>query len=104
VNGAWEPGDDGYLWARGTITVIFEVNPSVTATVTYPGPGAVCADPDRVLGVTITAPPITDEVEGVEQLPFTGIDTGPLMAIAFGILALGTLLVMSSRDEEPENS
>ena len=106
VDGAWVPSDDGYLWARGTITVIFEVNPTVTATVTYQGPGAICADPDRVLGVVITPPPPppTDEVEGVEQLPFTGIDSGGLIMVALAILSLGTLLVVTSKEDEPESS
>ncbi len=106
VDGAWVPSDDGYLWARGTITVVFEVNPTVTATVTYPGPGGICADPDQVLGVVITPPPPppTDEVEGVEQLPFTGIDSGALIMVAVAILSLGTLLVVASKEDEAESS
>jgi hypothetical protein len=112
-DGVWVEGDDGFLWARGTVQVQFEVNPTAIVSVSYPASGAACAGPrnasvpgipDVIGGVTITSPPVTDEVEGVEQLPFTGIDAGPLMMIAFAILTLGTLLVMSTRDEDPENS
>jgi hypothetical protein len=105
-DGTWVEGDDGFLWARGTIQVQFEVNPTAVVSVSYPPADAACAGPknvrDVVAGVTITAPPVTDQVGGVEVLPFTGVDTGPLLAIAFAVLALGTLLVMSSRDDEPE--
>jgi hypothetical protein len=110
-NGVWVEGDDGFLWARGTIQVQFEVNPTAIVSVSYPPASVACAGPqnasvpttpDVVGGVTITAPPVTDQVEGVEQLPFTGVDAGPLMVIAFAILALGTLLVLSTRDEDPD--
>jgi hypothetical protein len=113
-NGTWVEGDDGFLWARGTMQVQFEVNPTAVISVSYPPASVACAGPRNasvvpsipnvVGGVTITPPPITDEVEGVEQLPFTGVDTAPLMAVAFAILALGTLLVVSTRDEEPESN
>jgi hypothetical protein len=112
-DGVWVEADDGFLWARGTMQVQFEVNPTAIVSVSYPPAGAACAGPrnasvpripDVVGGVTITPPPITDEVEAIEQLPFTGVDTGPLMAVALAILALGTLLVLSTRDEEPEGN
>jgi hypothetical protein len=113
-DGVWVEGDDGFLWARGTMQVQFEVNPTAVVSVSYPPASVACAGPrnasvvpstpDVVGGVTITPPPLTDEVEDVEQLPFTGVDTAPLMAVAFAILALGTLLVMSTRDEEPESN
>jgi hypothetical protein len=112
-DGVWVEADDGFLWARGTMQVQFEVNPTAIVSVSYPPAGAACAGPrnasvpripDVVGGVTITPPPVTDEVEAIEQLPFTGVDTGPLMAVALAILALGTLLVVSTRDEEPEGN
>jgi hypothetical protein len=112
-DGVWIEADDGFLWARGTIQVQFEVNPTAVVSVSYPPASVACAGPQNTLappipdvvgGVTITPPPpVTDEVEGVVQLPFTGVDTGPLMVIAFAVLTLGTLLVLSSRDDEPHS-
>jgi hypothetical protein len=113
-NGMWVAADDGYLWARETVEVIFEVNPTATLEVPYPQATEACADPsnttrptvpDTVGGVVITPPPPPgDEVGGVTELPFTGVDTGPLAAIAFGALALGSLLLVASRRDDIEET
>ena len=44
-DGDWVEADDGFLWARGTITVTFEVNPTQTISATYPPATVVCANP-----------------------------------------------------------
>jgi hypothetical protein len=114
VDGVWVEGDDGFLWARGTIQVRFEVNPTAVVQVSYPPANVACAGPqnaprptvpDDVGGVVITPPPPPgDDVGGVSELPFTGVDTGPLAAMAFGALALGTLLVVAGRRDEIEET
>jgi hypothetical protein len=40
----------------------------------------------------------------VSELPFTGVDTGPLAAVAFSALALGSLLVVAGRRDEIEET
>jgi hypothetical protein len=102
VDGTWEKGDDGYNWARGTINVTFEVNPTATATVSYPDANAICDDPPQVLGVVITPPP--SDVSGVEVLPFTGVDPAPIALAAVAAVALGTIMVLAGRREEAEDS
>lgn len=44
-DGDWVEADDGFLWARGTITVTFEVNPTQTISATYPPATVACANP-----------------------------------------------------------
>jgi hypothetical protein len=102
VDGTWEKGDDGYNWARGTINVTFEVNPTATATVSYPDANAICDDPPQVLGVVITPPP--SDVSGVEVLPFTGVDPAPIALAAVAAVALGTIMVLAGRRDEAEDS
>jgi hypothetical protein len=108
-DGVWVEADDGFLWARGTMQVQFEVNPTAVIQVSYPPASVACAGPenipDTVGGVVITPPPPpTDEVGGVTVLPFTGVDTAPLAAMAFGAVALGTLLVVASRRDDTEET
>lgn len=90
VNGIWEEGDDGFLWARETITVIFEVNPTATTEVSYPPPSAICAGPTNPPGT----PPGT--------LPFTGLaEEMGLLSLALAFLGGGLLLIgkMMNRTE-----
>ncbi len=101
-DGVWEEGDDGYLWARGTVEVLFEVNPSVVVPVSYLQSSAICADPENVQGVVITPP--VDQVGGVEVLPFTGVDTGAMAAIALAAIGLGGLLLVSARRDEADET
>jgi hypothetical protein len=113
-DGVWVEGDDGFLWARGTIEVRFEVNPTALVQVSYPTTNVACAGPknaprptvpDKVGGVTITPPPPPgDDVGGVTELPLTGIDPAPLAVSAFAVVALGALLVVAGRKEDFEKS
>ena len=107
-NGVWVAADDGFLWARGTISVLFEVNPSTVLTVSYPQSTEACADPenipDEVAGVVITPPTTPGQIGGVEVLPFTGIHGGALAAVAFAALTLGGLMLLSARRDEAEES
>ena len=107
-DGVWVAADDGFLWARGNISVLFEVNPSTVLTVSYPQSTEACADPenipDVVGGVVITPPTTPSQIGGVEVLPFTGIPGGALAAVAFSALALGGLMVLSARKDEVEES
>jgi hypothetical protein len=55
-DGFWiEDPSDAYL--RQGITLTYEVNPSVTTTVTYPPESSGCANPDGPFPPTQTAPP-----------------------------------------------
>ena len=107
-DGVWVAADDGFLWARGEIEVLFEVNPSTVLTVSYPQSSEACADPenipDEVEGTVVTPPTTPDQVDGVDVLPFTGIHGGALAAVAFGALALGGLMLLSARRDEAEDS
>ena len=107
-DGVWVAADDGFLWARGDIEVLFEVNPSAVLTVSYPQSSEACADPenipDEVEGTVVTPPTTPDQVDGVDVLPFTGVNGGALAAIAFGTLALGCLMLISARRDEAEES
>ena len=107
-DGVWVAADDGFLWARGNISVLFEVNPSTVLTVSYPQATEACADPenipDVVGGVVITPPTTPSQIGGVEVLPFTGIPGGALAAVAFAALALGGLMVLSARRDEADES
>jgi hypothetical protein len=105
-DGVWVEADDGFLWARGTVSVLFEVNPSTVVTVSYEHETGTCADPnpDEVGGVVIAPPTTPAEIGGVEVLPFTGFPGGVLAAVAFSVLALGGLMVLSARRDEAEDS
>jgi len=107
-DGVWVAADDGFLWARGEVSVLFEVNPSTVLTVSYPQSSEACADPenipDEVEGTVVTPPTTPDQVDGVDVLPFTGIHGGALAAVAFGALALGGLMLLSARRDEAEDS
>jgi len=98
-DGNWVEADDGFLWARGTITATFEVNPTQTISATYPPATPVCANPPS--GDTPppppgeqTPPPTTTTATG---LPVTGGQTAALLMVGGGLLAGGTALVVSSR-------
>ncbi|HEU5111821.1 MAG TPA: hypothetical protein VFU96_00810, partial [Acidimicrobiia bacterium] len=105
-DGVWVEADDGFLWARGTISVLFEVNPSTMVTVSYQQGTGACADPDpdEVEGTVITPPTTPDQVDGVDVLPFTGVQDGVLAVVAITALALGGLMVLSARRDEPDES
>jgi hypothetical protein len=105
-DGVWVEADDGFLWARGTVSVLFEVNPSTVVTVSYEQGTGSCADPnpDVVGGVVITPPTVPAQIGGVEVLPFTGFPVGELAAVAFSAMALGGLMVLGAKRDEAEES
>ena len=87
-DGVWVAADDGFLWARGNISVLFEVNPSTVLTVSYPQSTEACADPenipDVVGGVVITPPTTPSQIGGVEspslhRYPGWGVGSGCLL-------------------------
>ncbi len=99
-DGDWVEADDGFLWARGTITVTFEVNPTQTISATYPPATVACANPPN----SDTPPPPPGEeapppttTTTTSGLPATGAQTAALLAAGGGLLAGGTALVVSSR-------
>jgi hypothetical protein len=98
-NGKWVQKDDGFLWARQTgATVTLEVNPtSGPITVVYPPANPTCSanPPDEVLGGEIV-----DEVDDVDELPFTGLDADILAAVAAVLLGTGFVVVATSRRRE----
>jgi hypothetical protein len=98
--------DDGFLWARGTVNVLFEVNPSTMVTVSYQQGTGACADadPDEVAGTVITPPTTSDQVDGVDVLPFTGVQDGALAVVAIAVVAFGGLMVLSAQRDEPDES
>ncbi len=79
---AW-PGD----WARPSVDVTFDVNPSATVTVAYPGATAGCVSG----GVSQVA----DEESGV--LASTGFGGAAFLGAAGGLLVAGGVLVGVSR-------
>jgi LPXTG-motif cell wall-anchored protein len=96
--GNWVEADDGFLWARGTITVTFEVNPTQVIQVSYPPATSVCANPPT----GDTPPPDNPEVPpttttSTPGLPATGAQTATLAAVGGGLLLGGTALVVGSR-------
>ena len=93
VNGQWVQGDDGFLWARPTLRVRFQINPTMgPVTMTYPDPSPTCesAPPVQVAGVQVTPAPA--------PLPRTGSDSTPWLVLAGAMLLLsGTGLLGTAR-------
>jgi hypothetical protein len=90
-DGLWFEGDDGFLWVRPTVDVLFQVNPEVTLEVSYPSASEICADPEN------------PEVEGTEventevTLPFTGTDAGTTGLLAVALLGVGALILVGAK-------
>jgi len=78
-------------WARPSVEVSFAVNPTVSAVVAYPQPGAMCA----------AAPERSDVLsaggERAEVLSATGSSAGPIALVAGGLLLAGTAAVLGVR-------
>ena len=65
---------------RDGLTVVVEVNPTATATVSYPPATAACANP----------PTVADPARRRQgQLPQTGSSTGVLAIVAAALLVAG---------------
>jgi LPXTG-motif cell wall-anchored protein len=91
--GLWvrDPSDE---FLREGILLTYTVNPTATAFITYPPESANCANPDNPPGQT--PPPGAPPAPPSNGLPPTGSDPYT-PAIAAGILALGSTLVLVAR-------
>jgi uncharacterized repeat protein (TIGR01451 family)/fimbrial isopeptide formation D2 family protein len=49
-DGSWSVGDE-FDWARPSVSILFEVNPSATLVATYPPASPGCTDPPPALGI-----------------------------------------------------
>lgn len=100
-DGTWVEGDDGFLWARGTLTGTFEVNPTVALSATYPPASSICAGPQNSDNPPPESPPgetpPTTTTTTSSGLPATGAQTATLALVGGGLLVGGTALVVSSR-------
>ena len=72
---------------RDGLTVVVEVNPTATATVSYPPVTAACANP----------PTVRDPATPQGSLPQTGSSTGPLAVVATGLLMAGGAALLATR-------
>ena len=87
ADGTWVPGDE-WNWARSPLTVLIEVNPSATATVSYPPATPSCVAGPRTPGDPGDPP----------TLPATGsATTMPLVVAGFGAALLGGALMLLGR-------
>ena len=98
VNGVWVEADDGFLWARETVSITFTINPSVTISVDYPPASSICANPSNLNPNLPSAPRTPSPGDG--ELPFTGINLGYLGTALMALLGLGTLLVLAVREDD----
>ena len=92
VDGHWvvDPSD---ARLRDGLTVVIEVNPTATATVSYPPATAACANPqttpDPAPSTTVPAP--------AGRLPQTGASTGVLAMVAAAFLLAGGGAIFATR-------
>jgi LPXTG-motif cell wall-anchored protein len=109
VDGTWVPTttDRGaYTRAPGGVTVVFETNPTLSSTVTYPPASAICANPvnenpppgnpppGNPPGGPPGNPPTSTPPGG---LPQTGAAIGSVALLGGGLIAAGTAAVAVSR-------
>ena len=91
--------------ASYTVTAVAQagfalVSPSVTSWTFSPTTSGPCTPSPTVLGVTfVGGPPATPPVKAppVAVLPFTGMPLLPSVALGFGLLLAGVMLVTSGR-------
>ncbi len=94
--GTWVKGADGFENTRPETLIQFEVNPTATVEVDYPGGEPTCSGPpDEVLDEEIEND--TDSNDDPDVLPFTGVDAGSMLAVAAVLLGSGWVLVRSAR-------
>ena len=73
-DGTWVEGDDGFLWARPSVRITFEVNPtSDPVEVAYPPAQPECTDPPP--STTTTLPTEVGGVQNPQPLPRTGSES-----------------------------
>ncbi|WP_068203714.1 LPXTG cell wall anchor domain-containing protein [Isoptericola dokdonensis] len=105
VNNMWQNTRD-FGWAVGDVDVTFAVNPEVTVTVTYPDDTENCVEeevppgepgdtPDP--GENPNDPGANPNDPGESELPRTGGEVAGLIALAAGLLAVGTATVLLVR-------
>jgi len=103
ADGTWTEGDE-FDYTRPSVTIEFEVNPSVSTVVAYPPPTSACANPpaaSRVAATVRTTSQVLaapDSVPGVRSavLAATGANAWPLLAGAGAAVLLGSALVTLS--------
>jgi len=88
-----------------TTTTASTTTTTIAATTTtgeVPPPETPSTVDDSVGGTVITSTTVADDVDDLVVLPFTGSNTGSLVAVAIVTLALGGVLVVGTRREETE--
>ncbi len=92
--GTWVKGPDGFEATRPMTSIRFEVNPTATVEVEYPGGERTCsAPPDEVLGEEI-------DNDDPDTLPFTGFDSEVLLGASLLMLGSGITLIQLARRRE----
>jgi LPXTG-motif cell wall-anchored protein len=87
ADGTWVPGDE-WNWARSPLTVVIEVNPSATRSVSYPEATPACVAGPRTPG----------DPGDPQTLPATGSSTTvPLVFAGLGAAMLGGALTFLAR-------
>ena len=84
-----------------TSTTLATTTTGPTST-SVPGGETTTTAEDEVLGTVITSPPADDEVGDLEELPFTGPHDGALLFLGGSLLALGGILVVSTRRRQED--
>ena len=101
----WILTDDG-LWIRDPsdeflregINLTYTVNPTASAFITYPPESSECANPENPQVTTTPTPGVTSPPPRT-SLPFTGFDPRLLGWIAFCIVVMGGLFLVSTRED-----
>ena len=101
--GFWvrDPSDE---FLRNGIVLTYVVNPTATATVTYPPESSACANPNGPFpppGDTATTrvlpPNSPNSPDSSRSLAFTGSDAPPRLILGFALLASGALVMGMQR-------
>jgi LPXTG-motif cell wall-anchored protein len=75
---------------------------TTTTSTSVPGVETTTTVEDEVLGTVITSPTVGDEVDDLEELPFTGPHDGAWLVIGGSLLALGGILVVGARRRQED--
>lgn len=98
-DGEWVEGDE-YDWVRPAVDVRFEVNPHVLVTTVYPPSSPDCATNPPGEDDPAGAVPVSHEASASAPNPSlaeTGATVGLYAALAAGLAAVGTAVVLLSR-------
>ena len=97
ADGTWVEGDDGYLWARPTVRITFEVNPlSDPVEVDYPPARPECTEPPP--STTTTLPTEVGGVQYPQPLPRTGNESSRSLVVGLALLISGAGVVLLAAD------